>query len=55
MLRLDHAIIAVDDLAAAMTDFAALSFNVLATWVRVITDPVSSWRWVRRGAARAAA
>ncbi|HZO27316.1 MAG TPA: ABC transporter permease [Chloroflexota bacterium] len=33
----------------------ALSFNVLATWVRVVTDPVSSWRWVRRGAARAAA
>lgn len=33
----------------------ALSFNVLATWVRVITDPVSSWRWVRRGAARTAA
>jgi peptide/nickel transport system permease protein len=33
----------------------ALSFNVIATWVRVITDPVSSWRWVRRGAARAAA
>jgi peptide/nickel transport system permease protein len=31
----------------------ALSFNVLATWVRVITDPVSSWRWVRRGVARA--
>ena len=26
----------------------ALSFNVLATWVRVVTDPVSSWRWVRR-------
>ena len=35
--------------------FTALSFNVLATWVRVVTDPVSSWRWVRRGAARAAA
>ena len=33
----------------------ALSFNVLATWVRVVTDPVSSWRWVRRGAARASA
>jgi peptide/nickel transport system permease protein len=33
----------------------ALSFNVLATWVRVVTDPVSSWRWVLRGAARAAA
>jgi peptide/nickel transport system permease protein len=31
----------------------ALSFNILATWVRVITDPVSSWRWVRRGVARA--
>lgn len=29
MLRLDHAIIAVDDLAAAMSDFAALGFNVL--------------------------
>ena len=35
--------------------FTALSFNVLATWVRLVTDPVSSWRWVRRGAARAAA
>jgi peptide/nickel transport system permease protein len=33
----------------------ALSFNVLASWVRVITDPVASWRWVRRGAARTAA
>jgi peptide/nickel transport system permease protein len=33
----------------------ALSFNVLATWVRAVTDPVSSWRWVRRGASRAAA
>ena len=33
----------------------ALSFNVLATWVRVVTDPVNSWRWVRRGAARTAA
>ena len=33
----------------------ALSFNVLATWVRVITDPVSSWRWLRRTSARATA
>ncbi len=33
----------------------ALSFNVLATWVRVITDPVSSWRWIRRVAPRTAA
>jgi peptide/nickel transport system permease protein len=33
----------------------ALSFNVLATWVRVITDPVSSWRWIRRSSARAPA
>lgn len=33
----------------------ALSFNILATWVRLVTDPVSSWRWVRRGAARGAA
>ena len=33
----------------------ALSFNVLATWVRLVTDPVNSWRWVRRGAARTAA
>ena len=33
----------------------ALSFYVLATWVRVVTVPVSSWRWVRRGAARASA
>ncbi|MDP8924833.1 MAG: ABC transporter permease [Chloroflexota bacterium] len=33
----------------------ALSFNVLATWVRVITDPVSSWRWIRRSGARATA
>ena len=33
----------------------ALSFNVLATWVRVITDPVSSWRWIQRTATRAPA
>jgi peptide/nickel transport system permease protein len=33
----------------------ALSFNILATWVRVISDPVSSWRWIRRGAARTSA
>ncbi len=33
----------------------ALSFNVLATWVRVITDPVSSWRWLRRTGVRARA
>jgi peptide/nickel transport system permease protein len=33
----------------------ALSFNVLATWVRLVTDPVNSWRWVRRGAARTGA
>jgi peptide/nickel transport system permease protein len=33
----------------------ALSFNVLATWVRLVTDPVNSWRWVRRGATRTAA
>ena len=33
----------------------ALSFNVLATWVRVITDPVSSWRWLRRTGVRAPA
>ncbi|MCC7105632.1 MAG: ABC transporter permease, partial [Chloroflexi bacterium] len=26
----------------------ALSFNVLATWVRTVTDPVQSWRLVRR-------
>jgi peptide/nickel transport system permease protein len=32
----------------------ALSFNVLATWVRVITDPVNAWRWIRRGEARRA-
>lgn len=34
----------------------ALSFNVLATWVRAITDPVQSWRWIqkRTGAARPA-
>jgi peptide/nickel transport system permease protein len=38
-----------------MIMLTALSFNVLATWVRVITDPVTSWRWVRRGAARTAA
>jgi peptide/nickel transport system permease protein len=38
-----------------MIMLTALSFNVLATWVRVISDPVSSWRWVRRGAARSAA
>jgi peptide/nickel transport system permease protein len=38
-----------------MIMLTALSFNVLAGWVRVISDPVSSWRWVRRGAARSAA
>jgi peptide/nickel transport system permease protein len=26
----------------------ALSFNVLATWVRAVTDPVNGWRWVQR-------
>jgi peptide/nickel transport system permease protein len=24
----------------------ALSFNVLATWVRAVSDPVNAWRWV---------
>ena len=32
-------------LAILMT---ALSFNVLATWVRAVTDPVNGWRWVQR-------
>ena len=27
----------------------ALSFNILATWVRAVSDPVNSWRWMRRG------
>lgn len=31
----------------------ALSFNLLANWVRTITDPTQSWRWMRR-ASRAA-
>ena len=22
--------------------------NVLATWVRAVSDPVNSWRWIRR-------
>ena len=26
----------------------ALSFNVLATWVRAVSDPINSWRWIRR-------
>lgn len=26
----------------------ALSFNILATWVRAVRDPVNSWRWIRR-------
>jgi peptide/nickel transport system permease protein len=26
----------------------ALSFNILATWVRVITDPVNAWRLIKR-------
>jgi peptide/nickel transport system permease protein len=26
----------------------ALAFNVLATWVRAVTDPVNGWRWVER-------
>jgi peptide/nickel transport system permease protein len=30
----------------------ALSFNVLATWVRTVTDPVQSWRLVRRSEVR---
>ena len=49
-----HGLVAghVPGLAIMLT---ALSFNVLATWVRVVTDPVSSWRWVRRGAARTSA
>ena len=25
----------------------ALSFNILATWVRAVSDPVNSWRWMR--------
>jgi peptide/nickel transport system permease protein len=32
-------------LAILMT---ALAFNVLATWVRAVTDPVNGWRWVER-------
>lgn len=27
--------------------FTALGFNLLATWVRGITDPVQSWRWIK--------
>jgi len=30
----------------------ALSFNVLATWVRAVTDPVNGWRWVQRKSRR---
>jgi peptide/nickel transport system permease protein len=30
----------------------ALSFNVLATWVRAVTDPVNGWRWVERKSRR---
>lgn len=26
----------------------ALGFNLIAAWVRAITDPVQSWRWVQR-------
>ncbi|MFN8524396.1 MAG: ABC transporter permease [Chloroflexota bacterium] len=35
----------------------ALSLNLVAAWVRAITDPVNSWRWIRRrtGAAVSAA
>jgi peptide/nickel transport system permease protein len=25
---------------------ATLSFNLIATWVRAVTDPVQSWRWL---------
>jgi peptide/nickel transport system permease protein len=28
--------------------FTALGFNLMATWVRGITDPVQSWRWLKR-------
>jgi peptide/nickel transport system permease protein len=31
----------------------ALSFNLLATWVRAVTDPVNSWRWLRRSRPKA--
>ena len=33
---------------------ATLSFNLLATWVRAVTDPVQRWRWLgqQSGAAR---
>jgi peptide/nickel transport system permease protein len=30
----------------------ALAFNVLATWVRAVTDPVNGWRWVERKSRR---
>ncbi len=30
----------------------ALAFNVLATWVRAVTDPVNGWRWVERKSGR---
>lgn len=26
----------------------ALGFNLLATWVRAITDPAQSWRWIQK-------
>jgi peptide/nickel transport system permease protein len=26
----------------------ALGFNLIAAWVRAITDPVQSWRWIQR-------
>ena len=31
----------------------ALGFNLIAGWVRAITDPVQSWRWVQRRTRRA--
>ena len=32
----------------------ALGFNILATWVRAVTDPINSWRWLRKSGRRAA-
>ena len=28
--------------------FTTLSFNILATWVRAVSDPVNPWRIMRR-------
>ncbi len=37
-------LVALPGLAIMLT---ALSLNLLAAWVRTITDPVQRWRWLK--------